>query len=93
MNEIRKYHESMLSEITIKKAILIKGTEIMITSAVCEGEHVDFLKLKSILDAYQNVYDELKRDREYHEKQIELDIEVEKNIMEKGGEKNDSESI
>ncbi len=93
MSEIRKYHEQKLSELTIKKDILISGTEILVCSAIYEGGHVDFLRLSNILKAYQDAYDGLKADREYHEKEIELDIENERSIIETGGEKNDSESL
>lgn len=93
MNELRKYHEQKLAELTLKKEILIKGTEILVCGTIYEGGHVDFLRLSNILKAYQDAYDEITSDRKYYEEQIELDIEIEKSIIEKGGEKNDSESV
>ena len=47
----------------------------------------------AVNQAYQDAYDGIKADREYHEKEIELDIENERSIIETGGEKNDSKSL
>ena len=93
MKEIKSYYEQKLSEATIQKEIITKGTEILISSIVLEGSHVDLLKLENVLKVYNDIYDDIERDCEYYEKEIKLDNEIEKSIIEKGGEKNDSESV
>ena len=93
MTEIRKYHNQQLMQANLKKQVLIAGTEALILENVDPVKHIDFLKLSNILKAYQDAYDRINSEIEYHQNAISLDNEIEKNIIEKGGEKNDSESL
>lgn len=93
MSEIRKYHNEELMKANLKKQILIAGTEALILENVDPGKHIVFLKLSNILKAYQDAYDRIKSEIEYHQNAISLDNEIEKSIIENGGEKNDSESL
>lgn len=93
MTEIRKYHNQQLMQANLKKQVLIAGTEALILENVDPVKHIDFLKLSNILKAYQDAYDRIASEIEYHQNAISLDNEIEKNIIEEGGEKNDSESL
>ena len=91
---MKQYYQEKLVLLNIQDQILTIGTEIFVSNLVDQAGHIDFEKLSSVLKAYEDAKKDIKREREIAGDQLRLLENVENmEYNEKGGEKNDSESI
>ena len=91
---MKEYYQEKLALLNIQDQILTIGTEIFVSNLVDQAGHIDFEKLSSVLKAYEDAKKDIRREREIAGDQLRL-LENVRNMEynEKGGEKNDSESV
>lgn len=91
---MEQYYKGRIALLNIQEQALTIGSEILVSNLVDQAGHIDFEKLSNILQAYDVAKNNIKNEREFAEENLKRIEKINgKEYNEKGGEKNDSESL